>query len=60
MVISCLSVIMENVSVVRLSRAAWRSGLPPNVEVVGSSPIKGTRCFLEQVTLPLLLSTGWF
>ena len=22
--------------------------------------IKGTRCFLEQETLPLLLSTGWF
>ena len=31
-----------------------------NVEVVGSSPIKGHRCFLEQETLPLLLSTGWF
>ena len=30
------------------------------MEVVGSSPIKGTRCFLEQETLPLLLSTGWF
>jgi len=26
---------------------------------VGSSPIKGPRCFLEQETLPLLLSTGW-
>ena len=31
-----------------------------NVEVVGSSPIKGPRCFLEQETLPLFLSTGWF
>ena len=31
-----------------------------NVEVVGSSPIKGPRCFLDQETLPLLLSTGWF
>ena len=31
-----------------------------NVEVVGSSPIKGPRCFLEQEILPLLLSTGWF
>ena len=30
------------------------------VEVVGSSPIKGPRCFLEQETLLLLLSTGWF
>jgi len=27
---------------------------------VGSSPIKGPRCFLEQETLPKLLSTGWF
>jgi len=24
------------------------------------SPIKGHRCFLEQETLALLLSTGWF
>jgi len=31
-----------------------------NVEVVGSSPIKGPRCFIEQETLPLLRSTGWF
>jgi len=38
-------------SVARLTR---------NVEVVGSSPIKGPRCFIEQETLPLLLSTGWF
>jgi len=28
--------------------------------VIGSSPIKGPRCFLEQQSLPLLLSTGWF
>ena len=29
--------------------------------VVGSSPINlGPRCFLEQETLPLLVSTGWF
>ena len=34
--------------------------LPRNVEVVGSSPIKGARCFPEQETLPLLPSTGWF
>jgi len=26
----------------------------------GSNPIKGLRCFLEQETLPVLLSTGWF
>ena len=34
--------------------------LTRNVEVVGSSPIKGPRCFLEQETLPILLSTSWF
>jgi len=28
-----------------------------NVEVVGSSPITDPRCFLEQETLPLSLST---
>ena len=31
-----------------------------NMDVVGSSPIKDLCCFLEQETLPLLLSTGWF
>ena len=40
--------------------AQWVARLTRNVEVVGSSPIKGTQCFLEQETLPLLLSTGWF
>ena len=35
-------------------------GLTRNVEVVGLSPIKSPHCFLEQETLPLLLSTGWF
>ena len=39
--------------------AQWVARLTHNVEVVGSSPIKGPRCFLEQETLPLLLSTGW-
>ena len=34
--------------------------LTRNVEVVGSSPITGPRCYLEQETLHLLLSTGWF
>ena len=38
----------------------WAARLTRNVEVVGSSPIKGPSCFLEQETLPLLLSTGWF
>jgi len=28
--------------------------------VVDSNTIKGTHCFLEQETLPSLLSTGWF
>ena len=36
----------------------WVALLARNVEVVGSSPIKGPRCFLEQETVPLLLSTG--
>ena len=34
--------------------------LTRDVEVVGSSPIKGSRCFIEQETLPLLPNTGWF
>ena len=38
----------------------WVARLTRNVEVVGSSSIKGPRCFLDQETLPLLLSTGWF
>jgi len=38
----------------------WVSRLTHNVEVVGSSPIKGSCCFLGKETLPLLLSTGWF
>ena len=40
--------------------AHWVARLTRNVEVVGSSPIKCPRCFLEQETLPLLLSTCWF
>ena len=39
--------------------AQWVTRLSRNVEVVGSSPIEGPRCFLEQETLPLLFSTGW-
>ena len=30
--------------------AQWVARLTRNVEVVGSSPIKGPRCFLEQET----------
>ena len=40
--------------------AQWVARLTRDVEVVGSSAIKGPRCFIEQETLPLLLSTGWF
>mgnify|MGYP007133246239 FL=1 len=40
--------------------AQWVARLTRNVEVVGLSPIKDRRCVLEQETLPLLLSTGWF
>ena len=40
--------------------AQWVARLTRNEEVVGSSPIKGPHCFLEQETLLLLLSTGWF
>ena len=40
--------------------AQWVAHLTHNVEVVGSSPIKGPCCLLEQETLPLLLSAGWF
>ena len=44
----------------RGSVAQWVARLTRNVEVVGSSPNQRLRCFLEQETLPLLLSTGWF
>ena len=40
--------------------AQWLAYLTRNVKVMGSSSIKGPRRFLEQETLPLLLSTGWF
>ena len=40
--------------------AQWVARLIPNVEIVGLSPIKGPRCFLDQETLLLFLSTGWF
>ena len=39
--------------------AQWVACLTRNVEVLGSSPIKGPRYFLEQETLPLLLSTSY-
>ena len=39
--------------------AQWVARLTRNVEVVGLNPIEGC-CFIEQETLPILLSTGWF
>jgi len=44
----------------RCTVVQWVALLIRNVEVVCSSPIKGPRCIIEQETLPLLLSTGWF
>ena len=44
--------------ILRGGMAQWVTHLTHNVEVVGSNPIKGPSCFLEQKTLPLLLSTG--
>ena len=38
----------------------WVARLTRNVEVVGSILLKSPRCFLEQETLTLLFSTGWF
>ena len=49
-----------NVQSERRCAAQWHSRLTRNVSVVGSSPIKGPRCVLEQETVSLLLSTGWF
>ena len=40
--------------------AQWVARLTRNAEVVCSNPIKDPCSFLEQETLPLLLSTGWF
>ena len=31
-----------------------------NQSVLSSNPIKGSHCFIEQESLPSLLSTGWF
>ena len=43
-----------------VSGAQWVERLTCILSVVGSKPIKGFCCFLEQETLPSLLSTGWF
>ena len=42
-------------SILHYPKAQWVARLTRNVEVVGSSPIKGPRCFIEQETLPLCL-----
>jgi len=47
-------------SPLRVGVAHWVARLTRNVEVVDSSPIKCPRCFLDQYTFPLLLSTGLF
>ena len=56
----CESPYIRGTQSVRGGVAQWVARLTRNVEVVFSSPIKGPRCFLEQETLPLLLSPGWF
>ena len=38
-----------------IKRQQWVARLTRNVKVVGSSPIKGARCFLEQETYPCCL-----
>ena len=48
----------KRISITRVVQ--WFVRLTRNMEVVSSSPIKGPRCFLEQNTLTLLFSTGWF
>ena len=39
---------------------ALRLGLLTICRVLNSKPIRGSSCFLEQETIPFLLSTGWF
>ena len=56
----CRSTFVGSALSLRGGVVQWVARLTRNVKVVGSSPIKGPRCFLEQETLPLLLSTGWF
>ena len=52
--------VFEMVIYLRGGGPHWVARLIRNVEIMGSSPSKGLRCFLEQETLPLMLSTGWF
>jgi len=37
----------------------WVARMTHYLSPVGSNTIKGSRCLLEQETLPALLSTGW-
>ena len=39
--------------------AQWIENLTLNGSVVSLDPIQGSRCFLEQDTLPSLFNTGW-
>ena len=50
---------MVCITSIRGGVAQWVARLIRYVEVVVWAPSKA-RCFLEQETLPLLLSTGWF
>jgi len=50
---------MDAIDLTAKTDRQWVARLTRYVEVVGSSPIKSPCCFLEQETLPLLLSTGW-
>ena len=52
----CLSIVYKTIKDGGV--AQWVSGLSRNLSVVGSSPIYGSRCFLDQKTLSSLLSTG--
>ena len=58
--ISFIYIIQQQLAMDMGDVAQWFARLTRNEEVVGSSPIKDHRCFLEQETLPSLLSTGWF
>ena len=42
------------------SVAQWVACVIHKWSVISLNPIKGFRCFLEEATLPSLLSTGWF
>ena len=55
-----VNVFAQSITDTRGGVPQWVACLTCNVEVAGSSLVKAPRCFLEQNTLPVLLSTGWF